>query len=185
MAVVIHVQRQHHVPAAAELNGVEVLHLRGVEVAVGGDHRGPRAGLARAFGQVQEAGQGALFGVKIDAGDRDLAKRRVEALCQPAEGQHDDQRDDQPQRRFPEFGIHKRLLLFAPLGQAARHAKKTGVTPRCWARACPFKRHANFCSVCSISQGLWNVIPFAPCIAMHDERVNSPSNFHSGREGGI
>ena len=95
VAVVILIQRQDHEAAAAELDGVGVLHLRGVQVAVG--HHDGRAGilLRGALGHVQQAAERAVAAVKADAGDGDGALAAVEDAGQNAAHQDQHQRNGQ------------------------------------------------------------------------------------------
>ena len=103
VAVVILVERQHHDAAAGHLDGVGVLHLGAVEVAVSGHQRGCGVGFGHALGHVQQAGQGAVLGVKIDAADGHGVARGVECLRREAGQQNDDQSDHK----------HNQSLVFA------------------------------------------------------------------------
>ena len=92
VAVVVHVQGQHHIAAAGQFDGVGVLHLAGVQVAVG-DHNGGAGILCGSpFGHVQQAAEGALFGVKADSLHRDGVAGGVEHLGKDAADQNKDER---------------------------------------------------------------------------------------------
>ena len=92
VAVVIHIQGQHHIAAAGQFDGVGVLHLAGVQVAVG-DHNGGAGILCGSpFGHVQQAAEGALFGVKADSLHRDGVAGGVEHLGKDAADQNKDER---------------------------------------------------------------------------------------------
>ena len=91
VAVVIHIQCQHHISPAGQFDGVGILHLCGVQVTMG-DHDGG-AGIAFrcAVRQVEQAAQYAFVGIKADAVDRDGVVGGVEHLCQDTADQ--DQRE--------------------------------------------------------------------------------------------
>ena len=95
VAVVILVQGQDHHAPAAQLDGVGVLHLGGVQVAVGDDDGGTGIFRRSSLGHVKQTAEGAVLRLKGDAGDRDAAVAAVVHACQNAACQDQDQSDAQ------------------------------------------------------------------------------------------
>ena len=117
VAVVIHIQSQNNIAPAGQLDGGSVLHFGAVQVAVSGDNGGPGVAGVRALGQVQQAGQGAALGVKVDPLYLDGVEAGVEDLCGKAAQKHQHKADDENdcQQIFLLFHLKFSLLLFAVL----------------------------------------------------------------------
>ena len=115
MAVIVHIQRHDHVAAAGQFDGVQVLHLAGVEVTVGHHDGGTGVAFGSALGHVEQTAQGALFRVKVDAAHIHGVHGSVEGLSQHAARKHEHERQDQKQ--LGNLLLHLRNLLFLFLFQ--------------------------------------------------------------------
>ena len=93
--MVILVQSQDDEATAGQLDGVQVLHLGGVQVTVGDDDGGLGVVSGCVFGHVQQAAQFTVTAVKADAAHINLTAAAVDGACQEAAQQDQDKTDRQ------------------------------------------------------------------------------------------
>ena len=104
-AVAVGIDGDHHIAPAGQLDGVDVLHLGGVVVAVAGHDRrcgGLRGGRVRDV--EQSPLQAALTGHVLDVPDRHRAKSGVDQACQKGKNQDHCHQCSGPYRPFSRLG---------------------------------------------------------------------------------